>query len=67
VEELALCHFLDNEGFAKGVHSEGAIWHTLFRLFFHDIIFCPHLDNANVWISTLQVKNLPNCNSQYPK
>ena len=55
VVRLSLRHILQHEGFEEGVHSEGAIWHTLFRLFFWDIIFCHHVEPADVWISSLQV------------
>jgi hypothetical protein len=55
VEQIALQHFIQEEGFAEGVHAEGQIWHALFRLFFLDIIFRANLDAANVWISPLQV------------
>lgn len=54
VEQIALQHFIQEEGFAEGVHAEGQIWHALFRLFFLDIIFRANLDAANVWISPLQ-------------
>lgn len=56
VEDVALLHFVRNEGYAEGVHAEGQIWHTLFRLFFHDIIYSTNIPSApNVWISTFQV------------
>uniref|UniRef100_A0A914HIY4 Fanconi-associated nuclease n=1 Tax=Globodera rostochiensis TaxID=31243 RepID=A0A914HIY4_GLORO len=52
VEELVLHHFLTAEQFTHGIHSEGTIWHTLFRLFFTDIIF--DADVPKVWLSRIQ-------------
>lgn len=55
VENVALLHFTQEEGYTEGVHAEGQIWHTIFRLFFHDIIYCTNIEAAsNVWISSLQ-------------
>ncbi|KAI3422068.1 hypothetical protein GPALN_012604 [Globodera pallida] len=52
VEDLVLHHFLTAEQFTHGIHSEGTIWHTLFRLFFTDIIF--DADVPKVWLSQIQ-------------
>lgn len=39
VEELALEHYMVEEGWSKGVHAEGSTFSTLFGLMFWDIIF----------------------------
>ncbi|KAL3101257.1 hypothetical protein niasHT_028013 [Heterodera trifolii] len=52
VEELVLHHFITMEHFTHGFHSEGAVWHSLFRLFFTDIIF--DADVPQVWLSQIQ-------------
>lgn len=54
VENLALLHFIQKQGYTEGTHAEGQIWHTIFRLFFHDIIYCTNITASNVWISSLQ-------------
>ncbi|EDV26826.1 uncharacterized protein TRIADDRAFT_54130 [Trichoplax adhaerens] len=41
VEELALYHYLDNEGFTDGLHAEGATLSTLYTLLMWDILFTP--------------------------
>ncbi|KJH40262.1 VRR-NUC domain protein [Dictyocaulus viviparus] len=53
VEEVVRKHYLENEGFNKGVHAEGSIWHTVLGLLFYDIIF--DYDVKNVWFSELQI------------
>jgi len=51
VEDVALDYF-QKGGYSEGYHSEERIWHTLFRLFFYDIIYSN--DIPAVWNSKLQ-------------
>lgn len=53
VEQTVLTHLCSQQGFADGVHKEGAVWHTLFGLACFDVIFDPNIPSA--WVSELQV------------
>lgn len=54
VEEVTRRHYLENEGFSTGVHDEGSTWHTLFGLFFYDVIFATDESVESTWLSELQ-------------
>lgn len=46
VETAALNHYLKNEGFARGLHSESSVFHSLFGLLMWDQIYFDDLEDA---------------------
>uniref|UniRef100_A0A0X3PIH6 Fanconi-associated nuclease n=2 Tax=Schistocephalus solidus TaxID=70667 RepID=A0A0X3PIH6_SCHSO len=46
VEDWVLRHFIQNEGFEKGLHSESRVFTTLFGLLFYDLLFAKSPDDV---------------------